>query len=57
VGATRVYGAVGSYGLIGGNDLGVHCLDGNYAVYAILQVPLVLQIGDSKSPAYGIAVK
>jgi uncharacterized protein (TIGR03437 family) len=33
---TCCYGAGGSYVLIGWNDLGMHCMDGDYSLYAIL---------------------
>ncbi|MCX6626827.1 MAG: hypothetical protein NTW28_04250, partial [Candidatus Solibacter sp.] len=30
------HAAGGAYTLIGWNDLGMHCMDGDYAIYAIL---------------------
>src|SRR4051812_12959862 len=36
VAAACCYAAGGSYTLIGWNDLGMHCMDGDYSVYAIL---------------------
>src|SRR5205085_10685886 len=34
--AACCYAAVGSYTIVGWNDIGMHCMDGDYSVYAIL---------------------
>src|SRR5579864_1662835 len=34
--STCCYAASGSYTIVGWNDLGMHCMDGDYSVHAIL---------------------
>jgi uncharacterized protein (TIGR03437 family) len=36
IAASICYAAGGSYTIVGWNDLGMHCMDGDYSVYAIL---------------------